>query len=477
MSSRILLLLIAGAAGVWSFRRWRKAVQLAMLLLVFEGALRKWVFPGAQDLIYFAKDGVLLAAYAGFLNDRTSRLRTLRIPPFLAFLLASGVAIGLLEIFNPHLPNLWVGLFGFKAYFLYVPLLWVVPAAFESRRELWRFLYIYAIVAIPLGLLAMAQFAAPASSALNTYARHGDSPAFTFGSSTHARVTSTFSFITGYSSYLFATALLLLCLVGTARWQIRRYYALYIALGMTLIGMLASGSRAPVFMLAATAPLYWWLTAARDRQGFLAVSRILIVAALLGVLLSSTSSDLATAFYGRASGGHDVAGRLTSPFREPFDVFHESGVGGYGIGATHQAAQALVEGVRPYSWIGGISVEDEGGRVMLELGPFGFVVLYLARIYLIVFAFRQAVILRDRFARQIAVACMLFLLTSLPSGIVFNVTAGLFYWFFAGMLFLAMRFDRELAPERSGAAEPGRPPVLGRTAPAVPAGASRSVLR
>jgi len=447
MSARLLLLAAAAVGALWSFQRWRAAVQLAMVLLVLEGALRKWVLPGAQDLIYFAKDGILLAAYAGFLNDRSARIRAREAapPPVLVGLLVASAFVGLLQVFNPNLPNMLVGLFGFKAYFLYVPLLWVLPGAFERREDLWRFLYLYALLAIPLGLLALAQFTSPASSAINSYARPGESTAFTFGTSTRVRVTATFSFITGYTSYLFATALLVLGLLGTVGWKIRPYLTLYAAFGLTLVGMLATGSRAPVFMFTATFPLYWWLTMARDRQGFEAVSRILVIAAFLGIFLASTASDLVEAFYGRAIGGTDVPGRLLTPFVQPFEVLGEAGPIGFGIGATHQAAIALVGDLQPGAWLKGLAVEDEGARIMLEQGIFGFVLIYASRLYLLFWSFRQAVVLRDRFCRAFAVASFVFFLTSLPSGIVFNVTAGLYYWFFGGLLFLATRLDREVA--------------------------------
>ena len=164
MNVRLLVILAGGAAAVWSFRRWRAALQLALVLLVFEGAIRKWLLPGAQDLIYFAKDVLLLGVYAGFLRDR-ARLR-IRFPalPLLYIPLGITALLGLMQVFNPALPNLLVGLSGFKAYFFYVPLLFVVPAAFPSDAALYRFLRLYVLIAIPVGLLATAQFFSPGAS-------------------------------------------------------------------------------------------------------------------------------------------------------------------------------------------------------------------------------------------------------------------------------------------------------------------------
>jgi hypothetical protein len=469
MSSRILFLVAAGVLGVWSMRRWREAVKLVLVLLVVEGAIRKWVLPGAQELVYFIKDGVLLAAYVGFLSAPSARrARAAIVPQALTMLLVLGAFVGLLQVFNPNLPSLLVGIFGFKAYFLYVPLLWVVPAAFDSREALWRFLYWYAILAIPLGFFALLQFGSPQGSALNTYARGSDPGTIaTFGTSSRVRVTATFSYITGYVSYLFASALLILTVLWTAGWRFKGYMALYLSLGLTVVGMLVSGSRAPVAMFAVTFPLFWWLAAARDRGNFEAISRVLVIVVVLGVLVAYGAGDAVSAFYGRASASTDTASRVLSPLVEPFQVAPDAGLFGLGIGATHQAATALVDNVRQASWLHGHFLEAEPGRIMMEVGIVGFLLVYAARFYMIFLAFQQSLVLKDRFCRMVAISTLLFFLAHLPSGTVFNVTSGVFYWFLGGALFLAMRLDREVA-RGTEAAAPGRAAraTAGRPAPA-----------
>src|SRR5436305_552286 len=194
MDFRAVIVVFGLAATFWAMIRWKQAVQAAMVLVILEGAIRKWLFPGAQDLVYFAKDVILLGVYAGFLRSRERARYKPPSMPALWIALAAGAGLGLLEVFNPDLPNLLVGILGFKAYFFYIPLLYVMPAAFSSDVELARFLRRYALLAIPVGLLALAQFFSPASSPLNTYARGGEGDASyvsTFGSSTFVRVTAT----------------------------------------------------------------------------------------------------------------------------------------------------------------------------------------------------------------------------------------------------------------------------------------------
>lgn len=472
MNTRVLVMLAGSAMAIWAFRRWRLAVQLAMVLLILEGAIRKWVFPGSQDLVYFAKDIVLVGAYLGFLRNRSGlRQRSPPLPALYGALVMSAL-LGLLEIFNPALPNLLVGVFGFKAYFIYVPLLFVVPAAFPNDAALCRFLRWYALIAIPVGLLAVMQFVAPSSSLLNAYARTNEEAYIaTFGSSTYVRVTSTFSFITGYTSYLLATTILILGLLGAGRWKFRGQWLMFGALGMTLLGMLMTGSRGPVLMLILILPLYWWLAVFRERDGGAASGRLILASALVWVFLVYAGQDAINAFYGRAQGVADVSGRITSPLRSPYLLLPDAGLFGFGIGATHQTAATLAPNVMPYSWLHGLLVEVESGRVMLELGPVGFLLVYFTRLYLSVFAFRQILVLRTRFHRAIATAAFLFSLEALPGGVVFDVTSDLFYWFFAGLLLLVMRLDRAAVPAPRRVPAPRlaiTEPVLEPALPAAP---------
>jgi hypothetical protein len=458
---RLLIVLAGAAALAWSVRRWRDAVHVALILVIFEGALRKWVLPQAQDLIYFAKDVFLLGAYIGFLQSPARRRYRPPAAPVLYGALAAGLLLGVLQIFNPNLPNLLVGILGFKAYFFYMPLIFLLPAMFRSDRELAVALRRYLLLAIPVGLLAVAQFFSPPSSPLNTYARAPNSAAeiATFGSSTYVRVTATFSFISGYTSYLLATVVFLLVWMANARWRLRGNFLMYGALGITLLGMLMSGSRGPVLILAALFPFYWWLGVLREQGGGSTFGRLLLGLSLVAAVLAWVGEDAIGAFYGRALGIEDVPSRLTTPFQAPFQVIGEAGPLGFGIGATHQTAAAVTPGIPPYAWMRGLVIEVESGRIMLELGAIGFAIIYLIRIYLLLFALGQVFRLRSRFHRSLAVGSFLYLLGSLPSGTVFEVTSGLYFWTFVGLLFLAMRLDRE-APRVGNATMAAAPASL-----------------
>src|SRR5437867_3791357 len=106
--------------GLFGLARWRQAVQLAVVLAVFEGAIRKWLLPDAQVYVYFFKDALLLGAYAAFFGGRiNNRQRVFSAHPANPVLLLL-LLLAILEIANPDLPSPLVGIFGLKAYLMYV---------------------------------------------------------------------------------------------------------------------------------------------------------------------------------------------------------------------------------------------------------------------------------------------------------------------------------------------------------------------
>ncbi len=441
--TRYVVLMACVASVFWAYSNWRLALRATLVLAVLEGALRKWVFPDAQDLVYFAKDILLVGVYAGFLASRPWLRVRIPVPDPLKALLAAAVLYGVLEIFNPTLPNVLVGGLGFKAYFWYVPFLWVVPAAFTSSRDLWRFGQRFAKLAIPVCLLAVLQFASPASSSLNVYARGGSERIATFGSSRAVRVTGTFSYITGLTSFLLATTLLILALLAASRWRFRGNALLLTALCLCILAMLMSGSRGPFVLLLAMLPFYFLLSVARERQGAATGGRILVFAVAVAVVLGTVGSSAIAAFTLRARSATDATSRILAPFTSPFSVLDTAGIIGSGIGSTHQAASVLTRGDLDYAWLRGTLVETETGKIMVELGLIGFLLVMLVRVALLAVAVRQVFALHAMFHRVLATSILLVVANGLVGAVVFDPTSDVLYWFLAGVLILLSRLDAE----------------------------------
>lgn len=461
--TNVLLALAAGGAAIWCFRRWWVAVRWLLVLLVLEGAIRKWLLPGHQQLVYLAKDVFFAAIVAGYLMTR-NRARRVRVPAVVVIPLLGCAIWGALEVFNPKLPSVLVGVFGWKAYFWYAPLLWVVPAAFRDLRDLDRFLRRYALIALPMMALAVLQFRSPVTSALNRYAwgeNEGLGGIATFGAQSAARVTGTFTYISGFTTYLVAIGVILLVVLGADGFRMRGNWKEWAAFLSLPIGIFASGSRGPLVLLAGILPLFFLL--ARRGVGARAGALLRLVAgtAVAAALTSYVAMPALEAFVLRATTtGENVTLRVLDPFLGPFQVLDDIDFFGFGIGATHQAASALVPGMLPGSWLEGVVAEAESTRVMIETGPLGFLLHFTYRIALLAVVFGASARARFQRPRVVALGCGFFLLSQLPGAIVFNVYAGVYFWFIAGVALLAAAQDRE-------AVERGHPPVAIATRSAV----------
>jgi hypothetical protein len=410
-------------------RQWREAIPAALVLAVFEGALRKWVLPDYGQFIYLTKDILLLGAYAGFFLPRVLRHQplALRHPATRPLVLLGLVAM--LELANPLLPNLAIGLFGLKAYLVYAPLLYLVPHAFPETSGLRRFLMTFVLLAfVPLAL-GIVQFWAPPDSVLNRYAWEEEPLGIaTFGESGKVRITGTFSYNAGHGNYLTLIALVGVALMGVERGR-RQRLTIGAVLALTVANLFMTGSRGPFLVLGVTVPALLVLAGFTPRRLTLARAAVPGVAVLATVVLAvNLFPDAVAAFRERVEANEDVPDRVLGIVREPLWALGEAGAIGYGIGTTHQAAVFLGGGgteVPP--------AEGEWERIILEVGPVGFVLVILTRLFVIARTWQAWRGTPEGDSRALLAAALMFVLLSFPGNIVFNHTAAIFYWFMAGV--------------------------------------------
>jgi hypothetical protein len=473
-----LLLLVA------AWRSWEVGVQAILAVVVLEGAVRKWFLPSFSELVYFYKDALMLVVLASYLATRRAARRKspLLIRGELKPLLVSIWALALYavaSVSNPRLPHPLVGLLGVKAYFLYVPLAFLVPRMFASKEKLVGFLKWYLVIAIPVAALAAMQFAdSDPNSALNRYAWDETAAAATgmdmavaaFQDSTGAtyvRVTSTFSYLAGLAIYLPTMFALLLGLISqnsvrslpkSFRWV---YHVTLAAVAATTF---MTGSRGAVLNLAVIAAFFYGL--APKKHLVRRLRQAVIGAALIGVALTVFFPQALDALYTRAFGGEDQVvegwGRVEEAFRLPFDEAGHAGVFGYGVGATQNAAPILLSKLN-LPFVGEqipIYYEGESGRLMLELGVAGYLLYMLLRLLVIATLLRTCFLIDDVEAKSLAVAAVAALILPLTvGGAVVQHTQNVYQWFLIGIplaMLNAQKTAGRLAEACKGVAVPPR---------------------
>src|SRR5262245_12888981 len=328
---------------IFSTRDWRRSVKAALVLAVIEGAIRKWLLPQASDLVYFLKDIILLGAYTRYFIFEHKSKRAVAFPELKTLLWIAMILIGL-QVFNIRLASAAVGLFGFKAYLLYVPLCFMLRDVFRSAEELQSFLKWYLLLVIPVGALGALQFFSPPDSPINTYVTGEEADIATFGGSddiVRARITGTFSYISGYTAYLTVCQALLFSMLAVKLNKV--WMAILLGAQALLMGnMLMTGSRGPVFsgvIVFAGFLVFNQLTRKREvRKAFAMLLLTGIVCALASMYWFNDALD---AFWQRMTTSDSASERMTSSFLEPVVFLSDPEILGYGAGATHPGGTGL----------------------------------------------------------------------------------------------------------------------------------------
>lgn len=419
---------------------WRRSVKAALVILVLEGALRKWVLPQASEMIYFLKDVVLFGAYFQYygLSKGGQKFPTIKTP-FINILLGLVFGWCMFLSFNPSLGSVVVGIWGLKNYFYYVPLMWMLPNLFQSEEELYRFLRTHLLLVIPVGILGIVQYFSPASSPLNVYApgQEATTGIATFGVSHKVRITGTFSYVNNYTAYLLVCFGLLISFLSIEQpkwWKRATIIELLLVIGNSLM----TGSRTPVIAAGLLTIGYFGTKIIAQPSRFLRLVKLffppaLVVAVGTSIVFHSALEN----FSRRASAGKDVIERIMLGFAQPLQGMQFKGLDAYGPGAVHPATVVLRRGLGlPYGEIPPVEYESELGRIMLEIGPLGFILWYGLKFAIVIKLWLIFWKLRPPFLRELALAAFLIQAVWSTSGHVFQVTFSMYYWFLSGFIYL-----------------------------------------
>jgi hypothetical protein len=442
---------IAAACGFLAVRYWQRALFGVFILLVFEGALRKWAFPWAQAQIYLVKDAILLAVYLGFILDRRTNLPSPTILLWVKIILVIAFVWGCIEVLNPNSPSILIGLAGVKTYFLYAPVAFILPYAIKSRQHLFALIRRYLVMAVPVAVLGFIQIMAGPASILNVYVSHSeDTQAMLayFGTDDFARTSGTFSYISGYTAFLSFVSYLAIGYNMAHGWRIKNNIIPLLALVLLVGAMFTTGSRAPVWYLLATGPIILLLAATSRVLSLQIAIRLCVLLPIIAVLALNISPEAFAAFMERATFANDsTLIRLFSSLYQTAGALLEVPVLGMGIGTTHPAASAIMGVDFPW-WIPeNLLTEEEMARVTVELGPLGLLLIYFPRFLIAAFAFRCVMSFKEPAYRALGIVFAVWLALGLNMSIMLNGTMGLYYWGSLGLVLAMRRLEQSASTE------------------------------
>lgn len=146
------------AVALISMADWRHGLAMLFFLLLAEDSIRK-ALPGMPGWVNLGKDLVVVGCYASyFLGFGTYHRR--KLPTYGRWLVALPMSLWatfvVVEVFNPELTHILIGVSGVRTWILYMPMVLLTADAFRDPDEAEGALRWAAVLAIPfLGLTIM----------------------------------------------------------------------------------------------------------------------------------------------------------------------------------------------------------------------------------------------------------------------------------------------------------------------------------
>src|SRR4030095_3637805 len=132
-------------------------------LLIFEGAFRKWGFSSLHKFIFFIRDPFVLWVYfLAIRNGMWPRGTLFRLGFTLGLLF---LPLGLLQAVTNDL-NPMVVVYGWKMYFWYLPLAFIIGQQFRGKDLAMIFRHSL-LIAIPMAVLVFLQYRSPPQALIN----------------------------------------------------------------------------------------------------------------------------------------------------------------------------------------------------------------------------------------------------------------------------------------------------------------------
>ena len=352
-----------------NLRNIRRLIWLYFWLLLFEGALRKWVVPQLSNPLLIVRDPVVVLIYVLAIRNGIFPLNrwvySIAIIGLLSFLLT-------FVPLWPYLPPARIALvsgFGFRSNFLHLPLIFVIARAFrfdDVKRLGWWTL----LAMIPMTIVLVGQFQTGPESFLNrTAGGEGEMIASALGK---VRTAGTFSYVLGVVAfYALGTAFLIW---AALRRDVYKIWLLFAAGGALVLGVAVSGSRSVVgacaVVAASLAVVFVLRPTALNRFG-----QTLLISVVLAFVVTRTPifkegfTVLSTRFNDVAevqekSVGAGLVERFFGDFKEGFFVLQQTPFLGYGLGVGTNGGAKFLTGQSAF-----LLSESEWSRIFLESGP------------------------------------------------------------------------------------------------------------
>ncbi len=401
-------------------------------------------------VFYFMKDALLLAGLARFGIRPAVFRRAANLYRGFGPVLALAVAWTLLEMLNGAQTSPSLALLGIRSYWLWWLAPLIIASALRLPQDREHVVVVLAGIALIVALSAAMQFASPPDAPINTYALYGGearAEVATVAATGRVRVSSTFSYLSGLADFAVLVPALLLSLgLGEAHRVTR--WACFVGAGAGAVVMPMSGSRGPMLIgAAAMAAVLLGSGFVRTRAGRRVALASALVVGAVAVAVPDATGGVRARFEGEDTESRVLEGlKLLPPVALAYSDYPI-----LGIGTGMQQNARLAMGVRP-DW----DSEAEPDRLLIELGPIGYLSVWLARLGLLVALVRMSRRFKREGRRALSGAALAYALLTFLGSLAFDHVWQALYFTGVGLLLQA-----SLVGVPTFASPPGSQPAPG----------------
>lgn len=344
----------------------KKGIWLYLLLLIFEGALRKWVLPGLSEPLLIVRDPVAVAVLAFAIYHKAMNWNGY----LLIIVLAGLIAIPASLLFGHGNP--YVTLYGARYLLIHFPFLFLIGDCFD-KSDVEKFGRFILWLTPLMTLLIVWQFYSPQSAWVNRGVGGDESGSGFSGAMGYFRPSGVFSFTSGTTTY-FSLAAAYVVYFWLSKTNVNRLLLIAASVGVVM-AIPISISRAYFFQFIITIAFGVFVSLTSPRAMLsVAVALVLMAVAFVGLQQLAFFKTSLTVFEARYTGANKTEGGLKGVLIDRFlgESYEgladaaEKPIWGYGLGTGTALGWKLLANDRT---IPVVSQEGEWNRMIHEIGP------------------------------------------------------------------------------------------------------------
>ncbi len=388
------------------------------LLLIFEGALRKWILPQFSAPLLLVRDPIAFWIIWEAYRTHNWPKKWSGVTGVLALGIVTLCTVQLVVLDYPW----FAAVYGLRSYLLPFPVAFIMGENLDGE-DLRKFGNWTLWLMMPLTAIEVMQYSTPSGSFWNAGASEGVKQIGYAGG--HVRASATFSYANGPTCFVTLAAAFIF--YGLANPRFAKRWLLWAAAGALVLAIPLTGSRTLVYQLAGVvlcvfvAALFGVSQLARTVKVIAALLIVFSVVSFLPVFSEATGS-----LYERFSAANSAEGGPTQSLNKRIlipitgrlvDMMASNNLLGMGVGSGANAVSRLLVGRVEF-----LSGEEEIVRTFHEFGWPGGVAFMLFRLFLAVWVAAKAL---ARAREQQALAWLLAPLTfvMLTEGVLDQPTA------------------------------------------------------